>query len=395
MASVNKRRWTHNGVTKDAWQVRWVDPSTGKQPSKTFALKREADAYKRKVEREIEEGTSVGPGAALTVSDVCGRYMTDAERREERGEISLLHVIKVGRFIRLHISPTIGRVVFKDLRAADIDKLHHHLSTKMQPHCARQVLGFLATVEKFANRHRYCLTNPVRAALSGIRAAPQPRIREFTLEEVSAVLRTVLEKRENRRIRHAAMFACLVHMSACCGLRIGEMLALPWESVDLDRAMLTVRHSLNALLEIKGPKSRAGNREVPMPAHLVGMLRQWQTEHAKPNDWGLVFTTTAGKKVYNRNVNRAWQDLLRDAGVLVPGDPHHFHALRHFAGSWWLHNGLAIADVSRLMGHASPAITMGIYAHSISKPEDRHLALTAMGAKLFASRSTSIAQIAA
>ncbi|WP_267395570.1 MULTISPECIES: site-specific integrase [unclassified Sphingomonas] len=394
MASVSKRSWTYNGVRKDAWAVRYFD-DTGARRSKQCDTKKEADAFKRKIEREVEDGTLVGPSASLTVEEVCKRYITDAERRESRGEISLLHVIKVGRFIRLHIVPTIGRVVFKDLRAADVDKLHHHLSTKMQPHCARQVLGFLATVEKFANRHRYCLTNPVRAALSGVRAAPQPRIREFTLDEASAVLRTVLEKRENRKIRHAAMFACLVHMSACCGLRIGEMLALPWGNVDLDRATLTVRHSLNALLEIKGPKSRAGNREVPMPAHLVAMLRTWHDAHAMPNEWDLVFTTTAGKKVFNRNVNRAWSDLLRDAGVLVAGDPHHFHALRHFAGSWWLHNGLAIADVSRLMGHASPAITMGIYAHVISKPEDRHSALTAMGAKLAAIPDARVTQIAA
>lgn len=394
MASVTKRRWTHNGVAKEAWTVRYFD-DTGARRSKQWDTKKQADAFMRKVQREAEDGTLVGPGASLTVGEVCKRYIADAERREARGEISLLHVIKISRFIRLHIAPTIGGVVFKDIRAADVDKLHHHLSTKMQPHCARQVLGFLATVEKFANRHRYCLTNPVRAALSGIRAAPQPRIREFTLDEASAVLRTVLEKRENRRIRHAAMFACLVHMSACCGLRIGEMLALSWGNVDLDGAILKVRHSLNALLEIKGPKSAAGNRDVPMPDHLVSMLRAWRDKHAKPNDWDLVFTTTAGKKVFNRNVNRAWWDLLRDAGVLVEGDPHHFHALRHFAGSWWLHNGLAVADVSRLMGHANPAITMGIYAHVISKPEDRHSALAAMGAKLAAIPDARVTQIAA
>lgn len=394
MASVSKRSWTHNGVRKEAWTVRYFD-DTGARRSKQWDTKKQADAFMRKVQREAEDGTLVGPGASLTVGEVCKRYIADAERREARGEISLLHVIKISRFIRLHIAPTIGAVVFKDIRAADVDKLHHHLSAKMQPHCARQVLGFLATVEKFANRHRYCLTNPVRAALSGIRAAPQPRIREFTLDEASAVLRTVLEKRENRRIRHAAMFGCLVHMSACCGLRIGEMLALPWGNVDLDRAILKVRHSLNALLEIKGPKSEAGNRDVPMPDHLVSMLRAWRDKHAKPNDWDLVFTTTAGKKVFNRNVHRAWQDLLRDAGVLVEGDPHHFHALRHFAGSWWLHNGLAVADVSRLMGHANPAITMGIYAHVISKPEDRHSALAAMGAKLAAIPDARVTQIAA
>lgn len=394
MASVSKRRWTHNGVTKEAWTVRYSDGAGGR-PSKQFDTKKKADAFKRKVEREIEDGTLVGPGASLTVSDVCARYITDAERRQEREEISQLHVIKVSRFVRLHIVPAIGSVVFKELRAEDVDKLHHALRATMQPHCARQVLGFLATVERFANRHRYCLTNPVAAALRGIRNAPQPRIREFTLDEASAVLRTVLEKRENRKIRHAAMFACLVHISACCGLRIGEMLALPWSGVDLDTGTITVRHSLNALLEIKGPKSKAGNREVPVPAHVVAMLRTWRAQHAKPNEWDLVFTTTAGKKVFNRNVNRAWSDLLRDAGVLVPGDPHHFHALRHFAGSWWLHNGLAIADVSRLMGHANPGITMGVYAHVISKPEDRHSAVTAIGAKLAAIPDARATQIAA
>lgn len=265
----------------------------------------------------------------------------------------------------------------------------------MKPHVARPVLGFLATVERFANRHRYCLTNPVAAALRGIRGAPQPRIREFTLDEASAVLRTVLEKRPNHKIRYAAMLACMVHIAACCGLRVGELLALPVSCIDLDGQTITVQFSLNALHEIKAPKTVAGERVVPMPAHVVAMLRQWIEHHAKPNPWGLAFTTSAGGKLYNRNITRAWHDLLGDAGVLVPGDPHHFHALRHFAGSWWLHNGLAVADVSRLMGHANPGITMGVYAHVITKPADRHAAVLAIGAKLAAIPDARLTQIAA
>lgn len=395
MASVRKRRWTYNGVAKEGWEVRWFDPETGKRPSKTFELKKQADAHMRRVEREIEDGTYLDREASLTIAEVCERYLTDAEQRWQRGEIGELHVIKIRRWVRLHIIPNIGRVVFKEIRASQIDELYHALCKVMIPSGARSILGFLKTVEKYANRHRYVLTNPIASALAGIRSAPAPRIRKFSIEEASGLLRLALEHRPGRKVRHGVMLGIIIHLAGCCGLRIGEILGLPWSQVDLDGGAVTIAHSLSGLQEIKGPKTEAGNRTVPLPAHLVGMLRVWRETHARPNEWDLVFTTTTGGKIHMTNMARPWHNLIAAAGIDESKQAAHFHALRHFAGSWWLHNGMTITDVSKLMGHATPAITMQVYAHELSSEADRSRAVADMGRKLIALPDARVTQLAA
>lgn len=393
MASVSKRKWTHNGASKEAWAVRYFDEKSVRR-SKTFDLKKDAEAFRRKVEREIEDGTHVATAQALTIAEVGARFVANLEERWARGEIGELHVIKVRRFVNLHIAPEIGNVRFRDVTAAHVDSLYHAICQKMKPHCARQVVGYLGTLERFANRHRWMLTTPVDAALRGFRKVPGPKVRTFEREEVMTLLRMVLEHRPGRKVRHGAMFACMVHLAACCGLRIGEILGLPIDAIDLDRGVLSIRQSLTILLELKGPKTAAGVREVPLPPHLVAMLRDWLARHHRPNEWGLAFTSGKGRKVFSRNITKAWHALLDEAGMLND-DPYHFHALRHFAGSWWLHNGMAIPDVTRLLGHANPAITMQIYAHSVSKADDRHRAVAQFGAQLLAIGDATVPQLAA
>lgn len=51
----------------------------------------------------------------------------------------------------------------------------------------------------------------------------------------------------------------------------------------------------------------------------------------------------------------------RDAGLPVIS----LHQARHAFGSYLIHKGLPIPVVSRLLGHADPAITMAIYAHAL------------------------------
>ena len=56
--------------------------------------------------------------------------------------------------------------------------------------------------------------------------------------------------------------------------------------------------------------------------------------------------------------------LLKEAGL-----PHQiWHHLRHYAGSYLLSENVPITAVSKILGHANPAITMSIYAHEL--PED-------------------------
>jgi integrase len=84
-------------------------------------------------------------------------------------------------------------------------------------------------------------------------------------------------------------------------------------------------------------------------------------------DWnptGLVLCTNAGNfNSYQNLQNRVLTPLLKEAGL-----PHlTWHHLRHNAGSYLLSENVPITAVSKILGHANPAITMSIYAHELKE----------------------------
>lgn len=392
MASVAKRKWTHNGVQKEAWIVRYQH--RGRRLGKQFDLKKDADAFKRQMEREQTDGTHIARETSLTITQVSEHYLRDAERRWQRGEIAETTYRDLVRMMKNHMVPNVGDILFKDIAARDVDDFYERLCSTLTPVGARKVLGYLASMEKFAIRHGYMLTSPVMAALAGIRRPKKNRIREFTLDETVTVMKASRIRDKGQDARAAASLACFVHLAGCCGLRIGEICALKVENIDLDRGRVMIRHSLNRFMEITPPKTAAGVRDVPLPRHLREMIADWQTVYFNPNDDGLMFTTRKGEKLNSTNFLKSWHRLLIRCGLDRPGDEFHFHALRHFAGSWWLHNAMPIADVSKLLGHASPAVTLQIYAHVISTDDERHGAVESMGHKLSLLADARVPQIA-
>lgn len=157
------------------------------------------------------------------------------------------------------------------------------------------------------------------------------------------------------------------------GPRRGEALALAWSDMDLENGTATIRGTLQRHdheLHIGETKTRAGERTIPLPASLVASLKRWRTRQLELKlkagrrweDSGLVFTTRWGTPIEPRNV-------LRKLDALMPGVT--VHMLRHTAATFMIRGGVEITEVARILGHASPAITLRVYAHVIRDMSDR------------------------
>ena len=144
------------------------------------------------------------------------------------------------------------------------------------------------------------------------------------------------------------------------GMRINEALSITWSQIDTEAGAVTVGDS----------KTEAGSgRTIPLDGGLMRRLNTLRTEHYtlqlantgwNPTD--LAFCTSAGNKNSYQNLQRrVLTPLLKEAGL-----PHlTWHHLRHNAGSYLLSENVPITAVSKILGHANPAITMGIYAHEL------------------------------
>ena len=84
-------------------------------------------------------------------------------------------------------------------------------------------------------------------------------------------------------------------------------------------------------------------------------------------DPGLVFPNMKGKIRRADSVTRSFRRLLRKAGL--PAEVR-FHDLRHTAGSLALRQGMPLHAVSKMLGHADPAMTLRRYAHVLEDMED-------------------------
>jgi integrase len=135
------------------------------------------------------------------------------------------------------------------------------------------------------------------------------------------------------------------------GLRLGEILALRWDAVDLKAGRLHVREA--AARGIVGTPKSGRAREVPLNDTAIAMLRSHK--HLRGP---LVFCTDGGGMLTKGEAKAPLRRAQRRAGIVALG----WHDLRHTFASHLVMRGVSIKAVQELLGHATIEMTMR-YAH--------------------------------
>lgn len=388
MASVHKRTWTDkDGKAHVTYFVRWKE-SDGKQPSKGgFELKKDADAFRRKVEREVEAGVHVASSKKRTVREVCAEFNEHNEDRKNDGRIGKSRHNILAITVKMSINPHLGKKDFASLTVQDIEAFYRWMVRErdLSPQTARERVYILKQIEDFARKRGYVKAPVVADALRELRGVVKKPIRTFTAQEVLHLLETAKKRKHRGQDRSHALFNCYVNIAAFCGLRHGEIAALTLGNVDLGARLLKVRHNLTAWDELKGPKTRAGIRDVPLPAHVAELLREWINQWYRPDPRDLLFRTKNGTAISRAQFhNNFWRRLLADAGLHGGDDTFHFHALRHFASSWMIQVGMSPPEVAHILGHSHFDTTLQIYAHPVLGGDRRHEMADRMAESLLA-----------
>lgn len=146
------------------------------------------------------------------------------------------------------------------------------------------------------------------------------------------------------------------------GMRRGEICALRWQDVDLQRGVLWVRQAVavaDGRTYIKGAKTDR-DRDVAMPSTLVGLLTQWRRDPRS----GEVYVVGHGDRWADPTVvGREWTMFAKLNSVIgTEGRVCTFHDLRHTWATAAVAAGIDIKTVSSNLGHANAAMTLNIYA---------------------------------
>jgi integrase len=169
-------------------------------------------------------------------------------------------------------------------------------------------------------------------------------------------------------------------ISLFTGMRLGEVLALRWRRVDLDKAIIQVREALEYTkahgIRLKQPKTNAGRRDISLPDVLLEALRDYRKAQlelrmklgaGKLPDDALLFADIDGNPPSPNVLSAAWADFAERIGA----PEIRFHALRHTHASQLIDAGVDIVTISKRLGHTKPDITLRIYAHLFRKDDGK------------------------
>ncbi|MGN6201870.1 MAG: tyrosine-type recombinase/integrase [Solirubrobacterales bacterium] len=180
-------------------------------------------------------------------------------------------------------------------------------------------------------------------------------IKVFTPEQIATVIELAPE-------RHRL----LLELLAATGLRISEAIALQRLHVQLEgEPEVCVRRAL-VRGRIEPPKTKHGRREIRLPDSLAAKLRAHlagQTDHGSA---AILFPNESGTPLDPNNLRpRVLKPLVKQAGAPWAG----FHTFRHTFASLHLRRGTNLLQLSRALGHHSPAFTLTRYTHLLPGDE--------------------------
>lgn len=152
-------------------------------------------------------------------------------------------------------------------------------------------------------------------------------------------------------------YYALYKMALETGVRLGELIGLNKNDVDLTNRRITIHQQWLDKEKCLGPTKGNNIRSIPINRELAIQLAKSIEE--SPHSTA-VFVTRTGKRVLARKVSGDhFQRLIKKAGI-----PRiTFHGMRHTFASHYMINGGTIWDLKQTLGHADVRTTQDTYAH--------------------------------
>jgi integrase len=342
---------TRSGEPRYEVRLRGAD---GKERSRTFRTKKEAERYERGQQTDLDQGEWVDPrNGRVTL----GRWAAEWQRTVVHLRPTTQRIYDAN--LRNHILPDLGDVPLAKLTPAMLRAWLSALTTKEGGHGQTLSLGSVAQVYRTLNRVLSAAVDNESLGRNPLRGVKPPRVesepmRFLSHDEVATLADTI-----NARYR------ALVLVAAYSGLRAGELIGLRRKHVDLLRRTITVVEQVQYIggrMVESVPKSSAGRRQVALPGVVAAALENHLARYSEPAADGLVFPAPEGGYLRLENFRkRAWNPAIVAAGVA----PLRLHDLRHTCASLAIAAGADVKVLQRMMGHASAALTLDRYGHLI------------------------------
>ncbi len=387
-------------------QAVWKNPATGEDVIKRFDCstgterQRQREALNKAQDwlRKVQGGL-LPDADKVTLWEWLERWLKDYVKPKVR----VGSYLKCESCLRLYIKPYLGKMLLCRLKSPDVQRVINQLLIdggrekvkKVDDQEIKEKQGIATGTVRVTRRYlAMALDQAVKVGLltrNVIKETEPPKLTKKEIHplnkkqaaELMTVAKAAMEAAtEEKTIRDSAYMAILLALAT--GARLGEILGLKWDCVDLDRGIIFIRRVLD--LKQKGgvfnePKTARSRRQIPLPADVAKELKRYKTRQEwqkhllgdkwegcgedeaqdKEEDSGLVITNHFGRPLSASNFEgRYFKPYLVQAGI---SKTVKFHDLRHTHATLLLLDGVNVKVVSERLGHSSVQMTLDIYSH--------------------------------
>lgn len=253
-----------------------------------------------------------------------------------------------------HLIPEFGSIQCCLLKAKDIYAfIERKLKDGLSARYLSDIIVLFKSVFRYASRE-YRIRNVLDGIILSKKNKPEIAILD---KEQQLRLEKFLDK-------HTSITTVGISISMYMGLRIGEVCALQWKDIDLEKRTLTVSKTIQRVqcrmeakrtkLIITEPKSESSKRTIPIPDCLLPLLRMYKAD-------GDIYVVSGKRKpVEPRTVQYRFAKILHNADL----PSFHYHSLRHLFATRCVELGFDVKTLSEILGHSSVEVTLNRYIHS-------------------------------
>ena len=368
--------------TRYVYRERFTNERTGKKvivsvtlnSNSRHAQKVAADMLRDKFQEKQDHGQDEKAArvAALPLATVCGEWLEVTDMT-----VKIMTRRNHRRFVSKFLDGVGPDLLFTAFTPALFERVLNrfyyldHLSYNYVKHISITVKGIM----RYAKKAGYIqdVTDFEEITLKRRPATPDELARKNNKYLDQDELRSCLDQlaKINYRVSLAMEFVSLT------GLRIGELLALRREDVELDKSLLHVTGTLLYTLrngdeyQRGTPKNVYSYRTIDLNRRAVQILEWFYTDNKRQELWGrtgnslcskykdrgYIFTTGTGNPYNMQFINR----LLRQ--VSIPGKHISTHIFRHTHISMLAAMGVPVKAIMQRVGHNDPNTTLSIYTH--------------------------------
>lgn len=378
------RRERGEGSLYQAKDKSWVYQYSvdGKRKTKRFRRKSDAKAFMDaltagQVGNVIDLLSNTAQKAEpITVGEWMDRWL----EKYAKPTVKLSTYCSYEQFIRGHIKPQIGGKYMNTLTGEDLQDFFNERRVQgnlkgrggLSPKTLTNLRNMMHLAFGQAVKNRLITENLVESV-----RLPKGEKREMRVLSEEEQTRLTLAA---RRAPEPAAFGIIFDLFT--GLRLGELCGLRWENVDMENRCFKVCETRNRLPNfddtietstsvetVQTTKTDNSRRTVFIMDGLFQDFQDYQTiqmslqkQNPGYNPDGYVFCQENGQPYEPRTYQDLFKRCVRQAGIADAN----FHSLRHTFSTRSLEQGMDVVTLSRLLGHASPSITLDKYGHALN-----------------------------